>query len=66
VINTPAGMIPRQGREQDPFGRGYAHNVCIMTTLTGARAALEGIKALKNKRIGVKPIQLYRGNVNVI
>jgi carbamoyl-phosphate synthase large subunit len=37
-----------------------------MTTLTGARAALEGIKALKNKRIGVKPIQHYRGNVNVI
>ena len=65
VINTPAGMIPRKD-ENKIRSAAYAHNVCIMTTLTGARAALEGIKALKNKRIGVKPIQLYRGNVNVI
>ncbi len=65
VINTPAGMIPRKD-ENKIRSAAYAHNVCIMTTLTGARAALEGIKALKNKRIGVKPIQHYRGNVNVI
>jgi carbamoyl-phosphate synthase large subunit len=65
VINTPAGMIPRKD-ENKIRSAAYAHNVCIMTTLTGARAALEGIKALKNKQIGVKPIQLYRGNVNVI
>ena len=58
-------MIPRKD-ENKIRSAAYAHNVCIMTTLTGARAALEGIKALKNKRIGVKPIQLYRGNVNVI
>jgi len=65
VINTPAGMIPRKD-ENKIRSAAYAHNVCIMTTLTGAWAALEGIKALKNKRIGVKPIQQYRGNVNVI
>ncbi|MFO1450724.1 MAG: carbamoyl-phosphate synthase large subunit [Opitutaceae bacterium] len=65
VINTPAGMIPRKD-ENKIRSAAYAHNVCIMTTLTGARAALEGIKALKSKRIGVKPIQHYRGNVNVI
>ncbi len=65
VINTPAGMIPRKD-ENKIRSAAYAHNVCIMTTLTGARAALEGIKALKNKQIGVKPIQHYRGNVNVI
>jgi len=65
VINTPAGMIPRKD-ENKIRSAAYAHSVCIMTTLTGARAALEGIKALKSKRIGVKPIQQYRGNVNVI
>ncbi|MBL9207622.1 MAG: carbamoyl-phosphate synthase large subunit, partial [Opitutaceae bacterium] len=65
VINTPAGMIPRKD-ENKIRSAAYAHNVCIMTTLTGARAALEGIKALKSKRVGVKPIQHYRGNVNVI
>jgi carbamoyl-phosphate synthase large subunit len=65
VINTPGGMIPRRDENQIRSAA-YAHNVCIMTTLTGARAAIEGIKALKHKRVGVKPIQQYRGNVTVI
>lgn len=65
VINTPAGMIPRKD-ENTIRAAAYAHSVCIMTTLTGAKAALEGIKALTNTRIGVKPIQKYRGNVNVL
>jgi carbamoyl-phosphate synthase large subunit len=37
-----------------------------MTTLSGAQAAVEGIKALRNKRVGVKPIQQYRGNVTLV
>ena len=37
-----------------------------MTTITGAMAAIEGIKALKQKHVGVRPIQLYKGNVNVV
>ncbi len=65
VINTPGGMIPRRDENQIRSAA-YAHNVCIMTTLTGARAAIEGIKALKHKRVGVKPIQQYRGNVTVL
>jgi carbamoyl-phosphate synthase large subunit len=36
-----------------------------MTTITGAQAALNGIKALRNKRVGVRPIQSYLGNVTV-
>jgi len=43
----------------------YAHNVCIMTTITGAQAAVNGIRALQRERVGVKPIQQYRGNVTV-
>jgi len=65
VINTPAGMIPRQD-ENKIRAAAYAHSVCIMTTLTGAKAAIDGIKALKRERIGVRPIQKYLGNVNVL
>ena len=65
VINTPAGMIPRQD-ENKIRAAAYAHSVCIMTTLTGAKAAIDGIKALKRERIGVRPIQKYLGNVDVL
>ncbi|HWL17068.1 MAG TPA: carbamoyl-phosphate synthase large subunit, partial [Opitutus sp.] len=65
VINTPSGMIPRRD-ENAIRAAAYAHNVCIMTTITGAQAAVMGIEALKEKPLGVKPIQQYRGNVNVL
>ena len=65
VINTPAGMIPRRD-ENAIRAASYAHNVCIMTTITGAQAAVEGIRALKTKPVGVKPIQQYRGNVTLV
>ena len=65
VINTPAGMIPRRD-ENAIRSAAYAHNVCIMTTITGAAAAIEGIRALREKHVGVRPIQLYRGNVTVV
>jgi carbamoyl-phosphate synthase large subunit len=62
IINTPGGMIPRKD-ENKIRQAAYAHSVCIMTTITGAQAALQGIQALKNKRVGVRPIQKYVGNV---
>jgi carbamoyl-phosphate synthase large subunit len=62
VINTPGGMIPRRD-ENAIRSAAYAHNVCIMTTITGAAAAVEGIRALKERQVGVRPIQQYRGNV---
>jgi carbamoyl-phosphate synthase large subunit len=65
VINTPSGMIPRRD-ENTIRAATYAHNVFLMTTLTGAEAALNGIDALKHKHIGVKPIQKYKGNVTVV
>jgi carbamoyl-phosphate synthase large subunit len=65
VINTPAGMIPRQD-ENKIRAASYAHSVCLMTTITGAFAAVEGIRALRDKPVGVKPIQHYRGNVNLV
>ena len=65
VINTPNGMIPRRD-ENAIRSAAYAHNVCIMTTITGAAAAVDGIRALREKHVGVKPIQQYRGNVTVV
>ena len=65
VINTPGGMIPRRD-ENAIRTAAYAHNVCLMTTITGAEAAIQGISALKQKPMGVRPIQAYRGNVNVV
>ncbi len=65
VINTPGGMIPRRD-ENAIRAAAYAHNVCLMTTITGARAALEGIRALREKPLGVRPLQAYRGNVVTI
>ncbi len=65
VINTPGGMVPRRD-ENAIRAAAYAHNVCIMTTITGALAAVEGIRALKEKHVGVKPIQGYKGNVAVV
>ncbi|MBK8856957.1 MAG: carbamoyl-phosphate synthase large subunit [Opitutaceae bacterium] len=62
IINTPDGMIPRRDENQIR-AVALAHSVCIMTTITGADAAINGIKALQRSRVGVKAIQQYRGNV---
>jgi carbamoyl-phosphate synthase large subunit len=65
VINTPGGMIPR--RDENLIRAAvYSHNVCIMTTITGALAAVDAIRALRNKSVGVRPIQKYLGNVSVV
>jgi carbamoyl-phosphate synthase large subunit len=58
-------MIPRRD-ENAIRSAAYAHNVCIMTTITGAVAAVEGIRALREKHVGVRPIQKYRGNVSLV
>jgi carbamoyl-phosphate synthase large subunit len=65
IINTPSGMIPRRD-ENSIRAAAYAHSVCIMTTITGAQAAVAAIEALRQKPIAVKPIQQYRGNVTVL
>jgi carbamoyl-phosphate synthase large subunit len=62
VINTPKGMIPRHD-ENAIRAAAVANSVCIMTTLTGAKAALGGIRAMKQKRVEVRPLQDYRGSV---
>ncbi len=61
VVNTPRGMIPRHD-ENAIRAAAWMNNVPISTTLTGARAALNGIRAMKQKLVGVRPIQEYRHN----
>ncbi len=61
VINTPGGMIPRKD-ENTIRAVAYAHNVCLMTTVMGAFAAVKGIEALKEKEIGVRSIQSFVKN----
>ncbi len=61
IINTPAGMAPRRD-ENIIRSAAYAHNVCIMTTITGAYAALNGIKAIKQKRLTARSLQSFKGN----
>jgi carbamoyl-phosphate synthase large subunit len=65
VINTPGGLIPR--RDENLIRAAvYAHNVCIFTTIMAARAAVDGIRALKTKPVDVRPIQKYKGNVTTV
>ena len=63
ILNTPSGQTPRKD-ENKIRQAAYAHNICLMTTITGATAALNGIKALRQGRVGVKPLQKYVSNVD--
>ena len=61
VVNTPLG---RASHEDDAQIRKEAlkHGVPCVTTLSGARAAAEGIASLRDDGIGVTPLQeLYGG-----
>ena len=58
VINTPSGMIPRKD-ENHIRSVAYANSICIMTTITGAMAAVAGIGSLKEKDFEVRSLQSY-------
>ncbi|MBC2595283.1 carbamoyl-phosphate synthase large subunit [Ruficoccus amylovorans] len=58
IINTPSGQIPRAD-ENVIRSEAAMRRVCIMTTITGAEAALEGIKALMTRPLEVRAIQEY-------
>ncbi|HVY68814.1 MAG TPA: ATP-grasp domain-containing protein, partial [Verrucomicrobiae bacterium] len=58
VINTPSGQVPRADEVKIRTTAVYT-NTPIMTTLSGARAAVLGIAALKKFGYGVKTVQEY-------
>lgn len=56
IINTPGG---KKARRDGYFIRrsAYLHNIPIVTTVSGAIAAVYGIESLKNKKINVVSLQ---------
>ena len=63
IINTPQGTIPRQN-ENRIRTEAVKHNICIMTTIAAASAAVDGIKALREKGYKVRSIQDYSNEAN--
>ncbi|HOB97196.1 MAG TPA: carbamoyl-phosphate synthase large subunit [Verrucomicrobiota bacterium] len=58
VVNTPSGQAPRADEVRIRTTAVYT-GIPIMTTLSGARAAILGIAALKRHGCGVKALQEY-------
>ena len=58
IINTPQGTVPRQN-ENLIRTEALKHNICIMTTISAAAAAVDGIRSLREKGYGVRSIQSY-------
>ncbi|MCU0770508.1 MAG: carbamoyl-phosphate synthase large subunit [Verrucomicrobia bacterium] len=58
VVNTPSGATPRADEVKIRTTAVYT-GIPIMTTLSGAKAALLGIRALKQQGYSVKPLQEY-------
>ena len=58
IINTPQGTIPRQNENQIRT-EAVKRKVCIMTTISAAEAAVDGIKSLLEKGFEVCSIQDY-------
>ena len=63
IINTPSGKIPRED-EVKIRRAAVANRIPIMTTLSGAKASLNGICSMKTKGLRVKPIQEYHKTLN--
>jgi carbamoyl-phosphate synthase large subunit len=58
IINTPSGMIPL--RDENKIRTvAVTNNICIMTSITASYAALNGIRALREKGLQVKSLQQY-------
>jgi carbamoyl-phosphate synthase large subunit len=58
VINTPSGAVPREDGIKIRTTAVYT-GTPIMTTLSGAKAAVRGIAALKKSGYGVQTLQEY-------
>jgi len=63
IINTPSGMIPRQN-ENVIRSEAMKHNIPIMTTLSGAKAAVLALQSMRKHTMTVNPLQSYRKRVH--
>ncbi len=63
VINTPSGKIPRND-EIKIRSTAVSQGIPCITTIQGALTSVYGIKAQKNQKLGVVPIQEWHKNVS--
>jgi carbamoyl-phosphate synthase large subunit len=63
IINTPSGMIPRQN-ENVIRTEAIKQGIPIMTTLSGARAAVQALHSLNRHELRVLPLQHYRDRIH--
>ena len=63
IINTPSGKVPRED-EVKIRSAAVASRIPIMTTMSGAKASLNGICSMATKGLHVKPIQEYHQVLN--
>jgi len=63
IINTPQGTVPRQN-ENEIRTEAVKHNLCIMTTISAASAAVDGIKSIREKGYEIRSIQSYSQEAN--
>ncbi|MFQ3577713.1 MAG: carbamoyl-phosphate synthase large subunit, partial [Verrucomicrobiia bacterium] len=62
VINTPSGKTPRQD-EVKIRSAAVAARISTMTTLSGARASINGIRAIKQKGLSVRTLQEFHSAI---
>ncbi len=60
IINTPSGEQPRKD-EVTIRSAAVANRIATMTTLRGARASADAIRAIREHGLGVKSLQEYHG-----
>ena len=58
IINTPSGKVARED-EVKIRSTATANRIPIVTTLRAAKASLDGIRALREHGLSVKPLQEY-------
>jgi carbamoyl-phosphate synthase large subunit len=63
IINTPSGMVPRQN-ENVIRTEAIKQKIPIMTTLSGARAAVLALQSLNKHDLQVYPLQHYRARLH--
>ena len=56
IVNTPSGKVARED-EIKIRSTATGNRIPVFTTLRGARAALEGIRAVREHGLSVKPLQ---------
>ena len=62
VLNTPAGSGPRADG-YEIRASAVRHGVPCITTLSGILAAIQGVEALRDGRIGVRSLQAYHADL---